>query len=296
MFFEGIKLDPPVGKVSMSHSHAMDIIRGQSSDQNMDWLDALGNVPWGIVKEQYPERFEHASKIFSLVNMDYQVCNGGIGQYFFNHYHEPREPFTDNDVERVGIEEQKGFFYDVLSFAKSVYPDRAEENGALEKAYDAFDELRYEENAVVMETVYCEEDEYIWDDELEEDVLNPDYFEPYDEPAYEDVIHGEDGFDDIFYEANDYLEEMLELQAQFCCKKLVLEAEKCPGLLIAIKDALKEVLPANTFVKPSLSEQIQSAAVRQAGNGGHEQSAMKLMPMPGTTSPDWGEKHWGSGR
>ena len=296
MFYEGIKLDPPAGKVAMSHSHAMDIIKGQSSDQNLDWLGALGDVPWGTVKENFPERFEHASKIFSLVNMDYQVCNGGIGQYFFNHYHEPREPFTDNDVERVGIEEQKGFFYDLLNFAKTVYPDRVEEYSALEKAYDAFDELWFEKDALVMETVYCDEDEYIWDEDLEEDVPNPDYFEPYDEPTNEDVIHGEDGFDDIFLGADDFLVELLELQAQLCCKQLVLEVEKSPAQQTVIKDALKEVLPASAFMKPSLSEQIQSAAGRQSGNGAQEPSPMKLMPMPGTTSPDWGEKHWGSGR
>lgn len=138
MDYEGIKLEMPAGKVSLSHSHAMDMIMGKSGDQNTNWLDALAQVPWGPVHDSYKDHFDYASKIFSLVSMDYQVCNGGIDQYFFNGYHEEREPFSDNDVERVGIEAQKGFLYDVLSFAKSVFPERAEENNALEQLYDAY--------------------------------------------------------------------------------------------------------------------------------------------------------------
>lgn len=296
MVYEGIKLDTPAGKVSMSHSHSLDMIRGQSSDQNVEWLDNLGEVPWGIVKGAHPERFEHASKIISLCNMDYQTCNGGIGQYFFNHYHEAREPFHTDDVTRVDLDAQKAFFSDVVNFAKSVYPDRAAENAALEKACDAFQELWYEEDAEGVETIYCDEDETIWDEDLEEEVPNPDYFEPYDEIIREDVIHNDNGFDDIFYAANDYLEELLELQAQLCSKKLILEVTRDPAKQSEIQDALKSVFPASAFAKPSLSDQIQSASDRQSSSRSDNQQPVKMMPMPGTTSPDWGEKHWGEER
>lgn len=297
MLYNGIHLDLPEGKVSMSHTDALDIIRGKSSSENMDWTDALGNIPWGALKKEHPEQFEHASKLFSLANMDYQVCNGGIQQYFDNCYHEHRAPFDENDVERVDIDAQKEYFTEVVSFAKVAFPDREGENAALETACKAFQELWFEEDAAVTETIECDEDEYIWDDDLQEEVPNPDYFEPYDETNYEDVIHGDCGFDDTFYAANDYLEELLELQAQLCCKTLAREAELDAGKESDITKDLKTILPESAFFKPSLNERIQSAAGKGAvDDSGRQSQAMEMMPMPGTTAPDWGQKHWGSER
>lgn len=263
MLYEGIDLEHAAGKVSMSHSVILDMIHGESSTQNMDWMDKLGTIPWSIFKDAHPQSFEHASKIFSLANMDYQVCNGGIGQYFGNSYHTAREPFHENDVARYDIDVQKAYFSDIVSFAKALYPERVSENASLEAACAAFQELAYEESVEFTETIECDEDEYIYDENLDEYVLNPDYFEPYDETTYEDVIHGDEGFDDIFYAANDYLEELLELQSQLCCKKLVLEVDKNMGRESELMGELKGILPSNAFAKRSLSEQIQSASSRQ---------------------------------
>ncbi len=254
MLYDGIQLTPPAGKVFMSNSHAMDMIRGKSSDQNIEWMEAMYGLPWGKLKETYPEHFEHASKVCSISNMDYQVCNGGISQYFFNRYNEARDPYSEHDVGRLDISVQKSFFSEIVDFAKAVYPDRTTENAALEKACKAFDRLEFEENAQLEETIYCDEDEYIYDEELEEDVPNPDYFEPYEETYYEDVIHGDEGFDDIFYEASDYLEELLELQSQLCCKKLVLEIEKSGIEDSELLNSLKTVLPEPAFAESSLSD------------------------------------------
>lgn len=47
-------------------------------------------------------------------------------------------------------------------------------------------------------------------------------------------------------------------------------------------------------IKPSLTQQIQTAA-SQTGKGG-KSDTFPLVQMPGTQDPDWGKKHWGDGR
>lgn len=264
MIYKGISLEIPESKASFSHSHAMDMIRKKSGDQNVEWLDKLGELPWGQLKQTYPERFEDAGKIFSLASMDYQVCNGGIAQYFDNRYHEERDPFSEHDVFRYDFSVQQEFFKECVEFAQKVFPQRADENSALDVAFKAFSKLSYEENAQVTELIECDEDEYIFDDELGEEVENPDWFEPYEDTTYEDVIHDGEGFDDIFYAANDYLEELLELQAQLCCKILALDVQKHMDAQPDLLATLKEILPDSAFRKPALSEQIQTANVKSS--------------------------------
>lgn len=127
------------------------------------------------------------------------ACNGGIEQYFFNGYHEERSSFTDNDVELYDIDVQKEEFKEIVQFAKDFFPERVDENMALSRACDVFQALIFEADAEVSEMITCDEDEYIMDEETGELVDNPDYFEPYEEFYCEDIIHGDDGFDEIFY-------------------------------------------------------------------------------------------------
>ena len=260
--YNGIELEQPAGKVALSHSVALDMIRGESSTQNMDWLSALGDLPWGTLKDTCFEAYVAASTLFSLVNMDYQVCNGGISQYFFNGYHKERAPYSTHDVEAYDLETQKTAFMDLVKFAEALFPDRVDENAALKRAATAFRGLSYEEDAEVYETVYCDEDEYIFDEESGEEIENPDYFEPYDELTHENVIHGDNNFDDIFYDANEYLEELLELSAQHICKTLARDIDKYMSEAPEVGNVLKEHLPAAAFKKPSLATQIGSAASR----------------------------------
>lgn len=274
MIYNGIELELPNGRVAFSHSRMMDIIKGESSNANTNWTDLLWELPWGQLKDKHPDRFADASKICSILNMNYQVCNGGIGQYFFNGYHEYRGPYSEHDVEQYALDAQKEYFSELVKFAQAVYPDREEENAALAKACERFQELWFEEDAELIETIYCDEDEYIHDDDLDEDVPNPDYFEPYDETYNEDVVHGEEGFDDIYYNGNDYLEELVELQAQLCCKSLVLEVEHTVTSHNEMLSSLKETLPASAFRKPSLNDRIQDASARSGG--GNEANAPEL--------------------
>ena len=102
------------------------------------------------------------------------------------------------------------------------------------------------------------------DEETGEEVPNPDYFEPYDETTYEDVIHEDNNFDDIFYRANDYMEELLELYAQYHCKVLAQEIGSLAAEQPEIVEVLREHLPSAAFENVSLSSKIASARSRTA--------------------------------
>jgi len=277
MLYQGIELTLPKGKVSLSHSVALDLIQGASSAQNCDWLEVLGDFPWSLLKEEYYQGYDNACRLYSLLKMDYQVCNGGIAQYFGNRYHEPRDPHHNDDVALYGIDEQKKDFKRLVSFARKVYPERAEENAKLAKACDAFDQLWFEEEAESFETIYCEEDEYIIDPETGDEMENPEYFEPYDETIYEDIIHGQNGFDDTFYEASGYLEELLELRAQFLCKLFARDLELHVAQHPNLTQKMREILPSAAYDHQTagqshtdLFHRIKDASIRSASSSRHD--------------------------
>lgn len=267
LIYKGIKLDLPAGKVSMSHSRAMDMIRGESSTQNMDWVDTLGGLPWGTLKDVCPDAYVHAGELFSLIHMDYQVCNGGIVQYFYNYYDEERAACHADDVERYGLDDQKRAFLELAQFGRELFPDRQVENEALQRTAEAFQNLYCERDALLYETVSCEEDEYIYDEELGEEVENPDYFEDYEEPYREDVIHGDDNFDGIHYHAIEYIEELFELSAQYQCKALARDIDRYNAEHPEVAKALHEHLPEAAFRKPSFASRLANAASRTDGAG-----------------------------
>lgn len=275
--YNGIELELPAGPVALSHSIALDMIRGESGTQNMDWTGTLGDLPWGTLRGVCSDAYVLAGELFSLINMDYQVCNGGIAQYFFNRCHEERDPFSEHDVERYDLDAQKQAFLALAQFGRELFPNRTTENDALQQAAEAFQNLYFEEDARVTETVYCDEEEYIFDEELGEEVENPDYFEPYDEDHYEDVIHGDDHYNDIHYDAIEYMEELFELSAQYQCKALARDIDKYAAVSPEVAKALREHLPEAAFKKPSLSSQLAGAASR-AGNAGHSSAGHDLTP------------------
>lgn len=260
LIYDGIDLDLPSGKVSLTHSVLLDAIQGQSSTQNMDWTDVLGDLPWGDLKDVCCDEYVQAGTLFSLMHLDYQVCNGGIAQYFFNGYDQERGPYSEHDVERYDLDTQKAAFLDLAKFGLALFPARTEENQALHCAANLFQQLFYERDACVYETVYCDEEPYLFDEDLGDYVENPDYFEPYDEEVHEDVIHGDDNFDNIFYRANDYMEELLELRAQLLCKSMARDLEKYAAEDPDVAKTLKSSLPASAFRKPSLNAQLDAAA------------------------------------
>ena len=259
--YNGIDLRLPDKAPRMTHSVIADLITGNSSTVNTDWLDKLGELPWGKIKSGFPEHYSAACNLYSLLHMEYQVCNGGISQYFFNGYHEGNAAHHEDDVTLYDFEAQKSEFENLVSFAREVYPDRAKDHDALTAACAAFSILSYEEDCPVEETVYCDEDQYIFDEELGEEVENPDYFEPYDDVTYENVIHGEAGFDDTFYKASDFMEELFDVRAQFLCKDLARSVEHRGPEAADLKNILQGIMP-EAFQKPSLSAILDAAEKR----------------------------------
>ena len=75
MRFHEIELTSPERPVQFTHSLAMDMIQGRRSDQNIDWTDRFYSLPWDDVKGLFPHAYEDASRLNSLINMNYQVCN-----------------------------------------------------------------------------------------------------------------------------------------------------------------------------------------------------------------------------
>lgn len=209
MVYNGIVLELPEEKVQFTHSLLMDAIKQQTSSKHIDWTKKLGDVLWGNIKERYPDDFHEASKLFSLLNMNYQICNGGIYQYFDNRYHEERKPCSEHDIARVDMDKQRAAFQELVTFARELFPERMEENNKLDTACKRFQKVWFEEDIELYETIYSEEEELIYDEETEEWIDNPAYEESY-ELCIGLGCEVREGwhFDDDYYEASDYLEEL----------------------------------------------------------------------------------------
>lgn len=97
MKYKGIELEGLDKDVKLAHS------RFTEADEGTDWIDKLLTCDKAALM---PTQFHEVSALSSVINMDYQICNGGIGQYVTNGYHEYRAPYSDDDVEHYGAVEQ----------------------------------------------------------------------------------------------------------------------------------------------------------------------------------------------
>lgn len=69
MKYKGIELEGLDKKVKLSHSRVME------TDDGTDWIDKLLTCDKAALT---PTRFHEVSALSSVINMDYQICNGGI--------------------------------------------------------------------------------------------------------------------------------------------------------------------------------------------------------------------------
>lgn len=215
--FKGIELIGLDKNVAFSHSYSAYVISGgtQERDENIDYFDAL------LEREKSklsPEQFDEISALSSVANMNYQICNGGIAQYFYNRYDKYNPPMNENDVAQLSKDKQCEMLDALIIFGLEVFPDREEDNIMLEKVVRQFKDI-YVEKVEQFETIYSDEDKEIWDEDTKDWVLNPAYEEPYE--AYiglEDELVNSDYFDDNYYKINDYLELLMEGYAQYLTK------------------------------------------------------------------------------
>ena len=213
--YKGIELVDLDKDVKLSHSLFLE------RNVNTDYLDKIVNYKKADLST---EHFEAINKLWSVAKMDYQICNGGIWQYYYNKFDE--EWVSENGETVIWDKEgQVEMLRELATFGNEIFPENKELNSKFENIINAFDSIYIERNVPQYETIYCDEDKELWDDDLEDWVENEDYFEPYEDyVGTEDEMHSRenviwpDDFDTRYYEVNDYLEQLIELYAQYLDK------------------------------------------------------------------------------
>lgn len=130
MKYKGIELEGLDKKVKLSHSRVME------TDEGTDWIDKLLTCDKAALT---PTQFHEVSALSSVINMDYQICNGGISQYVFNGYHEDCPPYSDDDVAHLGQSGQVAMLRELASFGDEAFPASRDENGAIRRWAGSFD-------------------------------------------------------------------------------------------------------------------------------------------------------------
>lgn len=180
--YNGIELTDLGKEVRQSHSVLLE------ANQGTDWLERLFACD---KKALTPDQFRTVSALGSVVGMNYQICNGGLDQYYFNGYDAYREPCNDQDTARLDKEAQETMLRTLVEFALAVYPERASETAKLAAVTEEFVNSSYE-------GADYDEDDY-WEEE--------------------GGVFVADGFDTRYYEVNDFLEQVMEAYAQYTVKE-----------------------------------------------------------------------------
>ena len=183
--YKGVQLENLDKHVSMAHSHFI------GSNEGIDYLTTLLARNKSALT---PEQFEAMSELNSVAVMNYQICNGGLDQYYFNRCHEERAPFSEDDVKLVGKEAQVKMLRELHAFGREVFPERVEDNDRLNEIIADFEKSSYREPGEGWLTDDGDEDE-------------GNLHAPYD-------------FDERYYEVNDYLESLIESYAQYLDKSI----------------------------------------------------------------------------
>lgn len=249
VLYNGIELDGLDKEVGFYHSNALRAM-GQDQNVNAEYLEKICEYKKADLTQ---EQFDEINKLWSVVKMNYQVCNGGIHQYFGNRFDEAWKS-EDGETELWGKDEQVEMMRKLYGFACEVLPDNLPENSRFYRIIEFFDSLEYEEGVPQHGMVECDEDEEIWDEDLEEWVENPDYEEPYEDIVdYEDEVRTtnsafkdwsddvSDKFDNEYYAINDYIEKVVELYAQYLDKTI----EKDKGF--SVDELVEQVSARSAF-------------------------------------------------
>lgn len=135
MQYKGIELEGLDKKVKLAHS------RFTEADEGTDWIDKLLTCDKAALT---PTQFHEVSALSSVINMDYQICNGGIGQYVGNGYHEYRAPYSDDDVEHYGAVEQVYMLWALADFGDNVFPYADSCNREVRQWANLFDRIDFD--------------------------------------------------------------------------------------------------------------------------------------------------------
>lgn len=135
MKYKGIELEGLDKDVKLAHS------RFTEADEGTDWIDKLLTCDKAALM---PTQFHEVSALSSVINMDYQICNGGIGQYVTNGYHEYRAPYSDDDVEHYGAVEQVYMLRALADFGDNVFPYADSCNREVRQWANLFDRIDFD--------------------------------------------------------------------------------------------------------------------------------------------------------
>lgn len=187
--YNGIELELGGEEVSFSHSRALE------RDRNTRFSDALRDFATGTLT---PDQFRAASRLSSLINLNYQVMNGGIEQYFDNGYDAEYLP-DSGGLAHLDKDEQVYGFRDLALLAPLAFQDGS----------DVADEiLDLARDLDKLENVYGSPQYY----EVDED----DPF-CYDNPV-DQMEAAYDAFDNRYYKVGARIEALIELRAQYLVK------------------------------------------------------------------------------
>ena len=206
--YKGIEIEGLDKPVRMAHSRFFE------TNEGLDYFEKLIDRD---KRELTPEQFDQVSRLNSVANMGYQVCNGGLEQMFENGYHLNREPFNEQDVAHFGQDIQVEMLSELLDFGEHVFPEQTEKNDLLKRFINEYADVFYEEEP-------DRDDEMFYDDDGE-----------YHEPDDWDGLHADPGLDDRYYAINGYVEKLIEGYAQFLDKSIDKELARRQSL-----DALKQ--------------------------------------------------------
>lgn len=115
ILYKDIELEEANKKVHFSHSQFTE------RDINTDWMENLFSIDKNSLSHA---QFGDISRLSSVANLDYQVCNGGVAQYFDNGYDCYREPYNEQDVAHFGKSERSRSFKRSRDSARPSFPKK----------------------------------------------------------------------------------------------------------------------------------------------------------------------------
>ena len=188
MEYKGIELEETGGKVAMSHSRLLE------QDEGTTWLNRLlGSDKCAFDHTQFHE----VSALSSVLNLNYQVCNGGVSQYLYNGYDEYRKPCHEQDVEQLDIHEQVKMLERLHVLGCEVFPNRTDENQTVAKVAKKLGTVKSDYESCREHYLNYRDDEDYRDEEAAR--------------VYDD-------FDDLYYVVSGYIETLCETYAAYLCK------------------------------------------------------------------------------
>lgn len=218
MEFRGIEITTT--NAYLAKSRVLAAVNEEYASKNVTYIDKLSDVMESGVVKPDSEAYKDISNVFTLIKMNYQVCNGGVTQYYWNGYNSGRAPHTDNDCEIYDKDCIKDILdSDIYDIANVMYgTDAANTVATMSERWDNIEhyeaceeECGYCRGTGTLDSYY-DEDEGEYVDEYCDCCGGSGYVE---EAEY---ISGDRDFEECLYNFKEY-DTILEAYAEYVYKK-----------------------------------------------------------------------------